>query len=82
MDNAGILSKFQWSYKYEASHPMASGAACLCLEPSSLNEEEKEGLRDLAIAGMCWQEALPLGGIWHLTPLGAANMAKSNQGGN
>ena len=70
-----ILSKFDWSPEYEASHPEAGGTSCICLHDSTLNADEKEEIVDMALAGLCWKESLPVGGIWHLTPRGAVEIA-------
>ena len=74
-----ILAKFDWSKAYEMAHPDEFGSSCLCLDSASLEEDEAKELEGMEIAGLCWQEPLNLGGIWHLTPLGAIQTALVNE---
>ena len=70
-----IISKFDWSMAYEMKNPGVAGSSCLCLDDSCLSEGEIMELKNMELAGLCWQEPLNLGGIWHLTPLGAVQAA-------
>lgn len=74
-----ILSKFDWNKAYEMTHPDEFGSSCLCLDSASLKNDELRELQGMEIAGLCWREPLNLGGIWHLTPLGAAQAAFSGE---